>query len=163
MASVAQVEYREHPKYPGYRVGNDGTVWSKRRGGPYRQLGGSVDSWGYRQFLLRLNGESYTRFAHHLVLEVFVCHRPTGMECRHLDGDKTNNRLSNLAWGTPKENAADKCKHGAAAQKLTPEAVKQIRAMRQSGKTLLEIANKFGVCFQTVSDTCLRKRWKHVA
>jgi hypothetical protein len=34
------------------------------------------------------------------------------MECRHVDGDKRNNSLSNLAWGTPAENAADKVRHG---------------------------------------------------
>ena len=32
--AVAQVEYRDVPGWPGYRVGDDGSVWSlwKRRG-----------------------------------------------------------------------------------------------------------------------------------
>ena len=32
--------------------------------------------------------------------------------CRHLDGDRTNPRLENLAWGTKVENEADKELHG---------------------------------------------------
>jgi len=37
---------------------------------------------------------------------------PEGMECRHLDGDKLNNKPSNLAWGTRSENTYDKVRHG---------------------------------------------------
>lgn len=48
---------------------------------------------------------------HRLVLEAFVGPRPDGMECRHLDGDPANNRLANLAWGSPVENASDRKRH----------------------------------------------------
>ena len=34
------------------------------------------------------------------------------MECRHLDGDRTNNNLDNLKWGTCGENTQDTIKHG---------------------------------------------------
>jgi hypothetical protein len=50
------------------------------------------------------------------VLAAFVGPRPPGQEARHLDGNKTDNRLSNLAWGTPLENAADKQRHGTMAR-----------------------------------------------
>jgi hypothetical protein len=49
---------------------------------------------------------------HHLVLEAFVGPRPAGHEAAHGDGDKTNNALANLRWATPKENAADRYRHG---------------------------------------------------
>lgn len=48
---------------------------------------------------------------HHIVLTTFVGPCPEGLECRHLDGVKTNCRLSNLAWGTVTENAEDRKKH----------------------------------------------------
>jgi hypothetical protein len=40
--------------------------------------------------------------------------RPDGHESRHLDGDKQNNHVSNLKWGTPKQNGLDKRRHGTA-------------------------------------------------
>lgn len=44
---------------------------------------------------------------HILVAEAFLGPRPGGMEeCRHLDGDKLNNRADNLRWGTRPGNAS---------------------------------------------------------
>ncbi|WP_082946294.1 NUMOD4 motif-containing HNH endonuclease [Mycobacterium sp. E1747] len=51
-------------------------------------------------------------YVHRLVLEAFVEPFRKGMECRHLDGDPTNNRLENLRWGTQSENNLDRVKHG---------------------------------------------------
>lgn len=54
-----------------------------------------------------------TRFVHRMVLEVFVG-PSNGLECRHINGDKTDNRLENLSWGTTLENAMDRKSHGTA-------------------------------------------------
>ena len=37
---------------------------------------------------------------------------PAGKEVRHLDGNKSNNRPENLAYGTRRENALDIVRHG---------------------------------------------------
>lgn len=39
-------------------------------------------------------------------------------EVRHLDGDKRNTAPSNLVWGTARENAADRERHGRTARGL---------------------------------------------
>ena len=103
---------------PGYRVGDDGSVWSCVKPGRHSSL---RDEWhplkptpqsrGHRLVYL---GRGDCRFVHRLVLEAFVGTCPEGMECRHLDGDPGNNRLENLAWGSPKENYADSLQHGTA-------------------------------------------------
>lgn len=80
---------------------------------------------GYRNFTLGKDGRGISRTLHSLVMEAFVGPRPHGMEIRHLDGNPANNALSNLVYGTAKENARDrmdqgtawpqssaKCKHG---------------------------------------------------
>lgn len=61
---------------------------------------------------LRSFGRRRSILVHRLVLEAFDGPCPEGMECRHLDGDPTNNRLANLRWGTRSENNLDRVAHG---------------------------------------------------
>ncbi len=49
---------------------------------------------------------------HTLVCAAFHGPRPPGCHARHLDGDRQHNTAANLAWGTARENAADKRGHG---------------------------------------------------
>ena len=105
-STTSRVRFR--PIQPGYFVSDDGSVWSAFRG-RWRRLKPHPQSRGHCTVDL---GKRNTRFVHRLVLEAFVGPCPDGMECRHLDGNPGNNRLENLAWGTPKENAADSIRHG---------------------------------------------------
>lgn len=72
--------------------------------------------WGYKMRYLRIvlsrDYKLDNRYVHELVLTTFVDPCPKGMECRHWDGNPTNNALSNLLWGTPKENGQDRVRHG---------------------------------------------------
>src|SRR4051812_26170742 len=56
----------------------------------YEALGG--------YFVVNLSRKPY--LVHHLVLTAFDRPRPEGQEGRHLDGNRHNNALANLAWGT---------------------------------------------------------------
>lgn len=51
-------------------------------------------------------------FVHHLVAKTFIGPRPEGHYIRHLNGISVDNRLINLAYGTPLENTADSIRHG---------------------------------------------------
>jgi hypothetical protein len=66
----------------------------------------------YREVHLRKDGEQFVRPVNCYVLEAFVGPCPSGMECRHLDGDVNNNNLQNLVWGTHLQNMRDSIKHG---------------------------------------------------
>lgn len=118
----------------------------------------------YKRVLLR--NPDKQRPVHQLVLEAFVGPRPENCEVRHLDGDPSNNRLDNLAWGTKAENQADKIKHGTIlrgtanpASKLTEADVLAIRA---SSKRQVDLAEIYGVSQPIISAIRLRKIWKHV-
>jgi len=48
-----------------------------------------------------------------LIMKAFVGNPPKGKELvRHLDDDITNNSLTNLAWGSHKDNSADAIRNG---------------------------------------------------
>jgi len=47
-----------------------------------------------------------------MMMLAFIGPRPDGLETRHLDGNPTHNHLSNLAYGTHRENALDMIRHG---------------------------------------------------
>jgi hypothetical protein len=44
-------------------------------------------------------------YLHHLVAETFISKRPEGLVIDHIDGDKLNNKLSNLQYLTNEENS----------------------------------------------------------
>lgn len=108
-------EMRPIPTCPGFYATADGRIFGPRPRFHLDmvELNQYPNSQGYRRVYLPRDGEpARDQKVHRLVLEAFVGECPPGMLARHLDGNKANNHLSNLAWGTPKENAADSIAHG---------------------------------------------------
>lgn len=75
-------------------------------------VNGRVDRSGYQQVNLRRPGTSKWIRVHRLVAAVFIGPCPPDQEVRHLDGDRLNNALPNLAYGTRSENMRDMVRHG---------------------------------------------------
>jgi hypothetical protein len=67
---------------------------------------------GYKFVALSKNGKPRHHYIHRLVLTAFVGPPKSKKECRHLDGNRRNNNVSNLEWGTRKQNMADAIEHG---------------------------------------------------
>lgn len=61
---------------------------------------------------LSRDNKTHNRFIHQMVLETFVSPRPTGLIACHRDGDVNNNCVSNLYWGTYRDNYLDAVEHG---------------------------------------------------
>lgn len=106
-------EWRPVVGYEGhYEVSDQGRVRVAKR----RYFGKimSTTSVGDPYPALQLWRDSKPRVlrVHRLVLEAFVGPRPDGLLARHLDGDPTNNALTNLRWGTYSENGLDSVRHG---------------------------------------------------
>lgn len=163
------VQYREIAGFPGYYVGDDGSVWSVhnkfgRHFTGYRRLKTARHGGGYRVAVLRAaanqkrGGKGSSLYVHRLVLEAFVGACPPDMQCcRHLDGNPGNNRLENLAWGTHKENAQDARDHmtlaiaaGVAKATLTEKDVSICRLLLDEGYATVRVALLLGVTDSTV-------------
>lgn len=107
----------------GYRVTEDGRVFSpycnNRRNLGETELSRRPGPGGYLRIRIVIGDEKKrVNFAvHQLVAEAFLSPRPSPQhEIRHLNGNRTDNRVDNLAWGTAKENAADRERHGRTAR-----------------------------------------------
>jgi NUMOD4 motif/HNH endonuclease len=88
------------------RVDSLGRKWSRQ----LLRLG--IAGRGYAKVDLRKQGKYAAVYVHTAVLTAFIGPKPPGHECAHKDGGLRNNRLSNLAWKTHRENEADKVRHG---------------------------------------------------
>lgn len=100
------------PGYEGlYEVSTAGAVRNSRG----RILKLMTDRGGYHRVSLvppGRPGQARPRLVHHLVLLAHVGERPAGALGRHLNGDPSDNRSENLAWGTHAENVQDSVRHG---------------------------------------------------
>lgn len=130
----------------------------RKRHWPERILPLIETSFGYWMVYLWVNGKMRAKKVHSLVLETFVGPKPEGMQCRHLDGNRKNNELTNLRWGTQKENEADKTTHGTLMvgekhhmSKLTNQQTAEIRKIAAEGITKTKIALMFDVSRTTIS------------
>lgn len=146
-----------------YEVSNHGQIRSKITKKIKKQ---TIDKKTNRFYLgLWVNNKQKIVKPHRLVLEAFVGKCPNGMEGCHNDGNPFNNHLFNLRWDTPKNNHADKVKHGttnrgerSASAKLTLE---QVNAIRQDIRTQKEIAKQYGVQQSLISRIKNGVRWQH--
>lgn len=105
------------PGHDKYEVSDQGEVRSWKTATPHRRktprtLKQVTSRGGYKQVSPCEKGENRTRDVHTLVLLAFVGECPPGQQVRHKNGDKTDNRLDNLVYGTPVENNQDKREHG---------------------------------------------------
>ena len=97
---------------------------------------------------------------HTLMLEAFDRSCPPGMECRHLNGNRSDNRWpENIIWGTPHENHQDTVRHGTGNRpfgenhgmaKLTKSEVDYVRVQEGYHGINADLARKFCVTGETI-------------
>jgi hypothetical protein len=107
----APEEWREVPGFPDYQISSLGRLVSLKHSRS-RELRGYRDTGGYLTVDLHSAGARATRTIHRLIATTFIGPRPAGKEVRHLNGDKSDNRLSNLTYGTRAQNMRDMLRHG---------------------------------------------------
>lgn len=173
------VEYKEIPGFEGYRVGDDGSVWSlwKRGKGEagsnwvigndwnLMKLGKDLD--GYPQ--VKFAGERKTKKVHNLVLQIFVGKRPVGMQACHNNGNPSDNSIRNLRWDTPKNNQADRFIHMTdnlgsknGRSKLTEDQVRQIKVKHKLGQSGSSLSKEFNMHRSVICKICNGSLWGQI-
>ncbi len=156
------------PNFIDYAADEEGNIWSLKCG-KIKKLRLALSRYGYLRVLLC--GHSGHKFVavHRMVLLAFRGEGLPGQECRHIDGNRVNNRISNLAWGTKKENCADRVIHGTAPIgsrngncKLNDSDVLEIISLLKSGNSLASIGRKFGVNKTLIHKIKKGENWTHL-
>ena len=166
-----------------FKVSDRGQVYSLRTNRILKQY----CSGGYQNISTRVDGKAICFKVHRLVAEAFLpspsfeirreC-AESGLEVvpvNHIDGDKANNRLSNLEWSSPARNARHAFDLGLARPhrgsannmaKLTEANVAAIRRAYRPGCRVnggRAMARRYGVAHTTIQDVVSGERWAHMA
>ena len=117
-----------------YEVSDRGLIWSLRR---HLVLLPSPNGNGYWHVSLHKDGRQRTEYIHKMVTRAFLGECPPELEILHGDGDKANNTLTNLRYGTHAENVQESVKHGthAGARKLECSQGHPLDGLIKSGKS----------------------------
>lgn len=103
--------FKEIEGYPNYEVSNLGTVRNRATGNVLRP---GKTNRGYHKVHLYKEGQCKILTIHRLVAAAFLPNPENKREVNHIDGDKTNNRVSNLEWSTRSENVSHAFRNGLA-------------------------------------------------
>lgn len=141
------------PNWDGYFACREGFIGTTKRG-EFRTMSSIKAHDGHLYVFLYSNGVMKKQWVHRLILLTFSGQPPEGQESRHLNGNPSDNRIENLAWGTRQENQLDRIIHGTSnrgerswSHKLTAIDVLAIRQRIESCRLL---AKEYGVSHTTI-------------
>lgn len=95
----------EIPQNLSYSITKDGLAFRRLKNGNTKQVVGSQNSNGYIKITMNINGIQKQRLIHRLVAEAYIPNPDNKPHIDHIDENKSNNRVDNLRWCTPKENS----------------------------------------------------------
>jgi hypothetical protein len=167
--------WRAIPGFPMYEISDLGRVRSYKgvnQNAPPRKrpklLLTRPGDGGYRRVTLQNEYDEKQVIPVHLLVARAFMGPARGRVVRHRDGDPGNPRRSNLEYGTQQENSDDKREHGTIlygednyASLISEDEAQEIYD-NEEGETQQEIADKFGISRQAVSDIHTGKTWSHV-
>jgi hypothetical protein len=152
-----------------YYVDENGRVFSLCNG-VYSELKERKHRQGYIRYALCESSTVKQFYAHRLVAECYIPKVEGKDFVNHLDGDKTNNHVSNLEWCTKKENSLHARDNGLCDNRgekswktnLTNEIVLKIREMYANGIRGIALQKMFNLSKWNTYCIATGRRWKHL-
>lgn len=126
---------------------------------------------GYLRVCLSFNGKRKKYLIHRLVAEYFIPNPYNYPEVNHKDGNKFNNKVTNLEWVTAKENVIHSYDHSLnhSGEKnrmstITNDQCREIcMYLERNELTMNEIAKKVGTTRKVVSHIRHKETWTRIS
>ncbi len=155
------------PPYMGYYADEKGVIYSSRSGA-LRELKSWIGNHGYMVSSIFKR----SKLVHRLVVMAYNNNYDPNKPVNHLDGNKTNNNLSNLEQCSYSENMLHSYKLGlmkprrgelSGMSKITASEVLEIRGLLNTGDlTQKEIGLLYSISRETISGIKNNRIWKHL-
>lgn len=157
-----------------YQISNYGNVKALdyHRTGKSQLMSPVLKKSGYYQVNLYLNGKYESKIIHKLVAEAFLDNPDNLTIVNHIDGDKTNNHVSNLEWCTVSYNTWHATHvlgtNQISLQKATEASKKPCCILNTETNEVLnfnsrkEAEDYFGCEFRAIVGSRQKKAYKHL-
>ena len=170
---AAAAEWRSVPHWPEYEVSEFGHVRRRLPGGsPIAKVGRELRPSPGLYAHVYLHGKAGKRHIsiHRLVALAFLGEPPSrAHQVAHNDGNPRNNHYTNLRYATPRENNADKIRHGtlprgekAGPSRFTATMVRQVRVLAAKEVPQEIIAEIFETSQSHIGRIVRKELWGHV-
>lgn len=148
--------------FPGYSATSNGQIIEDKTGKALKQ---SKNSSGYK--FVKLEGIRERHLVSRLVLTAFIGPRPTKVhQADHRSGIKTDNRLENLEWVTPKENMRRREKrlnvHPNTPNKYSRTEIYRMSNSIERGETYVEFSKRYPEIAAHASKSTFDRKKKEV-
>lgn len=152
----------------------------KTKADGFRKVGGKILSPktknnGYKELNLTINTQTNKSFyVHRLVVETWIGEIPSKMTINHIDGDKSNNNLSNLEIVSYSDNMKHAYKLGLnkikpkkgedhALSKTNEKEVLKIRKEHKKHRSIKQLLQDYPhLAKGTLTKIVYRQSWKHI-
>lgn len=144
-------EFRDIKGFESYQVSNLGRIYSKKRRAclKVKRLAGR----GYYQVRLSKNGKYYYKNLHRLIAETFIPNPNNYRTVNHINGNKLDNRISNLEWVDDCRQQHEACLLGlkpTTKHILTEGEIIKVYEMYSKGTPVKEIAEVYNTRIQQI-------------
>ena len=163
--------------FPGYEIDTNGVVYSAPNSQHLKEitLKPQIRKSGYLYLGLIKDKKQQIRKIHRLIAQAFVPNPDNKAYVCHKDGNKLNNAIENLYWGTASENQLDALRHGTSYgpksygenhgnAKLNDKQVRVIKHILTIPRHISQrlIARIFKISPTVITNLLHEKSWKHV-
>lgn len=146
-------EFRELKGFVNYKISNLGRIYSIKRRTclKVKRLGNS----GYYQVRLSKDGKYVYKNLHRLIAETFIPNPNNYRTVNHINGNKLDNRISNLEWADDCKQQHEACLLGlkpTTQHILTIEEIKEVyKKYFEEHKSMYSIAKEYGTRKQQIA------------